>query len=163
MKINLLLVIGVIALVACNDGEGRYPKSASYSECIKTFKSAVDSTGDKILREDYLTYEVTKDYTLKLEAHNIPMNCAVEGVEASVEQNGKNDVSIHFEWWGDGSNCMCPRTITYSLDNLEKGADYHFTVTVSVKNDIFQDSASFDIKNLLPHTGADKIKFKIAN
>lgn len=159
MKLHLLCIIGLIALAACNDGEGRYPQSASYSECINTPKSDIDSENSALFGKQYLTYEVTKEYSLKLQVHNVSMNCAVEGVEAIIDPNGKNDITIHFEWWGDQANCMCPRTITYTLDNLEKGADYHFTVDVSLRNAPAEGSVSFDIKKLSPHMGEGRIAF----
>ena len=159
MKLHLLFIIVCIAFTACNDGENRYPQSASFSECINTPKSDIDSENSTLFGEQYLTYEVTNDYSLKLEIHNVSMNCAVEGVEAAIDQNGKNDITLHFEWWGDQANCMCPRTITYTLDNLEKGADYHFTVGVSLRKAPVEDVVSFDIKKLSPHKGEGRIVF----
>lgn len=161
MKSKLLFIFSVIGCMACTDGnEGGYTRSASYSECINT-KQAAGESAEKINKEgEYLRYEVEKDHTLRLEIHNVPMNCAVEGVDADVRHEGKDRFGIHFTWWGHAANCMCLRTITYRMGKLEKGKEYHFTVAVAYKDQAGDsDSVSFAIANFSPGKSGGKIVF----
>lgn len=161
MKSKLGFVFGMIACMACTDGNGDgYTRSASYSECIQTKQAAVDSAEELNREGKYLIYTVEKDHSLRLELHNVWMNCAVEGVDADVRQESKDRFGIHFDWWGQAANCMCLRTITYRTGKLEKGKEYHFTVSVSYKGDtVGRDSVSFTIENLSPGQSGGRIAF----
>lgn len=145
--LSCITLVIVFCLLGCSDSqEGAFSKSVSYSECISKELRTDDSSSIQDSHAPmYLTYEVIDKSSLKIIVHNLIMNCAVEGIEANVNQDQAEQVVIRLKWWGDSANCICPYDVTQVVGNLEEGINYHFVVSLE-----YMESVSFEIPNFSP-------------
>jgi len=119
--LSFVLLIMIIGITSCSNEVVKPITSSSvkYSDCKTSIQNVVSKTGiqNAVSTSEYIEYSTAKVNILSLIHYNLPLNCAVK--DFSVESKIVADtLKIMYMPIGNDANCICPRDINYSIEEL---------------------------------------------
>ena len=119
--LSFVLLIMIIGITSCSNEVVKPITSSSvkYSDGKTSIQNVVSKTGiqNAVSTSEYIEYSTAKVNILSLIHYNLPLNCAVK--DFSVESKIVADtLKIMYMPIGNDANCICPRDINYSIEEL---------------------------------------------